>query len=153
MPEPLEIPRGFLGRPPGALPGFVPPSGDESLPEVRRLGAVRAGRLWLMQAVTGALLVVFLGIHLVAQHFLAPGGLRDYAAVVDYLRQPLALVAEVLLLVTVIVHAALGMRVTLVETIRRPVVVRRLSLVVALVGFAAIVYALWLTVIVIAGPG
>ena len=79
----LTRPTGrFLGRPDEAYPGYVPGPADEAGAGALRRTRNRAGRLWLIQAITGVLLVVFLGVHLVAQHLLVPGGLRDYAAVV-----------------------------------------------------------------------
>jgi succinate dehydrogenase hydrophobic anchor subunit len=142
--------RRFVGRPEHAYPGFVP---GDSLPDVRRDTARRtrsgASLLWLVQAVTGAFLLVFLGIHLVAQHLLAPGGLRDYAAVVAYLREPLALVAELGLLVSVIVHAAAGMRASLVDVLPNPAHLRVATIVIAVVGALAGGYAIWLTFAVI----
>jgi succinate dehydrogenase hydrophobic membrane anchor protein len=65
---------------------------------------------WLWQVVTGVGLVVLLGLHMVANHFIAKGGLRDYAAVVAYLRNPIIVVLEVLFLVCVTTHAVLGVR-------------------------------------------
>lgn len=56
------------------------------------------------------LLVVLGSVHMVAQHFTAPGGLRTYDQVVSYLRQPAAFVIETAFLVVVIVHALLGAR-------------------------------------------
>ena len=66
--------RRFLGRPDEAYPGFVP---DEAAPadagtRPRQRSRSAASRLWLIQALTGAFLIAFLGVHLVAQHFLAP---------------------------------------------------------------------------------
>ena len=150
---PPAAPR-FVGRPEHAYPGFVP---GDTLPDVpsetgrRPLPRARSGasRLWLVQAVTGAFLLVFLGIHLVAQHLLAPGGLRDYEAVVAYLREPVALAAELGLLVSVIVHACAGMRASLIDVLPNPVHLRIASAVVALVGALAGGYAIWLTFLVI----
>jgi len=65
---------------------------------------------WLWQVFTGVGLVVLLGLHMVANHFIAKGGLRDYAAVVAYLRNPIILVLEILFLVCVTTHALLGVR-------------------------------------------
>ena len=140
--------RRFLGRPDEAYPGFVP---DEPA-RPRAFGRTRSGasRLWLVQALTGALLLLFLGVHLVAQHLLAPGGLRDYAAVVAYLREPLALVAELGLLVSVIVHACAGMRASLVDMLPNAAHLRIASIGIALIGLLAAGYAIWLTFSVIA---
>src|ERR1700758_5834943 len=65
---------------------------------------------WLWQVVTGVGLVALLGLHMVANHFIAKGGLRDYAAVVAYLRNPIILLLEILFLVCVTTHALLGVR-------------------------------------------
>jgi succinate dehydrogenase hydrophobic anchor subunit len=133
----------FLGRPDEAYPGYVP----GPVPGPRRAGTgSRASRLWLIQALTGAALIVLLCVHLVAQHLLAPDGLRDYAAVVDYFRHPLALVAEIGLVIAVIVHACLGTRAALVDMIPGEVALRRASIAIGVVGVLATAYALWLTV-------
>jgi succinate dehydrogenase hydrophobic anchor subunit len=65
---------------------------------------------WIWQVATGIGLVVLLGLHMIANHFIAKGGLRDYAAVVVYLRNPIILLLEVLFLVCVTTHALLGVR-------------------------------------------
>src|SRR6266536_4796032 len=48
-------------------------------------------------------------------HFIAKGGLRDFADVVAYLRNPIILVLEVLFLVVVATHAMLGVRAILTD--------------------------------------
>lgn len=70
---------------------------------------------WLWQVVTGVGLVVLLGLHMIANHFVAKGGLRDYAAVVAYLRNPIILVLEILFLICVTTHALLGVRAILLD--------------------------------------
>jgi succinate dehydrogenase hydrophobic anchor subunit len=150
--------RRFLGRPDQAYPGFVPggttpadrPDADaRARPRPRSRSA--ASRLWLIQALTGTFLIAFLGVHLVAQHFLAPGGLRDYEAVVAYLREPLALAAELGLLLSVIVHACVGMRSAMVDVVSDGTRLRLASVAIGAVGTLVAVYALWVTVSVIAG--
>lgn len=145
--------RRFLGRPDQAYPGFVPdgaaPADARTRPRPRSRSA--ASRLWLIQALTGAFLIVFLGIHLIAQHLLAPGGLRDYEAVVAYLREPLALVAELGLLLSVIVHACVGMRSSLVDVVSDGARLRIASVAIGTAGTFAAVYAIWVTVSVISG--
>jgi len=144
-----QSPRPFLGRPRTAYPGYVPPP-IAGAPAASRQRS-RAGRLWLVQALTGAALVVALGVHLVAQHFLAPGGLRDYANVVDYLRQPLAAVIEVMLLGSVVVHACLGLRSSLVDVLGEAAL-RRVSMGLAFAGIVAIGYGLWLISALLTAP-
>ena len=70
---------------------------------------------WLWQAITGIGLVVLLGLHMVANHFIARGGLRDYAAVAAYLRNPIILGLEILFLVCVTTHALLVVRAILLD--------------------------------------
>ena len=67
MSEQVQPGRRFLGRPDAVEPGYVPPASDTS-PRlgVRAGGRSRAGRLWLLQALTGAMLVGVLAVHLVA---------------------------------------------------------------------------------------
>ena len=135
--------RRFLGRPEGVEPGYVPEPHERPAVEVQP--RVRAGRLWMIQASAGGLLVVFLGVHLVAQHLLVPGGLRSFADVTAYLRQPLAFAAEIGLLLSVLVHAGLGVRATLVDVVRDPRWLTRIGWLIAAVAAAIFVYAMWLT--------
>lgn len=136
-------PRRFAGRPmadsQAATPGLV-----EGLSRVSAT-RVRAGRLWLVQVVTGGALVGFLGLHLVAQHFLAPSGLRDFSSVVDYLRQPVAILSELGLVVSVVVHASLGIRTFFVELVHGLRVRRLATILIALLATGIVLYAVWLT--------
>ena len=140
--------RRFAGRPAGAIPGYVP-NGD--VPTDVRRAPSRAGSLWLVKAVSGVLLIVFLGTHLVAQHFLVEGGLRDYAAVVAYLRHPVALIAELGLLASVVVHAALGVRAVLVDMLPSELALRRATWVIGVVSVVSLVYGIGLTLVVLGG--
>lgn len=140
--------RRFAGRPDGAATGYVP---GQTIPTDDRRASSRAGSLWLIKAVTGVLLIVFLGIHLVAQHFLVEGGLRDYTAVVAYLRHPVALIAELGLLGSVTVHAALGVRAVLVDLLPGERALRRATWVIGLGAVACVVYGIGLTVLVLRG--
>lgn len=75
----------------------------------------KATSSWLWQMITGVGLLLLLGFHLVVQHFIVKGGLRDFADVLTYLRNPLVLVLEVLFLVCVATHAMLGVRAILLD--------------------------------------
>ena len=149
MTRPTAPARQFSGRPDDVPPGFVPLGDLPSFDTTRT--TTRAGTLWLAKAVSGVLLVGFLGLHLVAQHFLVEGGLRTYADVVAYLRQPLALAAEIGLLASVIVHAALGVRAILVEMLPSDRALRRASWVVGVIAVAGFAYGIGLTLLVVAG--
>jgi succinate dehydrogenase cytochrome b556 subunit len=89
------------------------------LEEVRQPSPTQRGRggttVWILQVVSGALLVVLLGVHIVTQHFVVKGGLRDYAQVVSYLSNPVVLAVESLFVVVLIWHAMLGLRAVLLD--------------------------------------
>ena len=81
-------------------------------PTQRRRGGTTA---WILQVVSGVLLVVLLGLHIVTQHFVVKGGLRDYAQVVSYLSNSVVLAVESLFVVVLIWHAMLGLRAVLLD--------------------------------------
>src|SRR5512142_95478 len=75
-----------------------------------RMSTDRSRWLWMWQAVSGIALIGLVGLHWVAQHYLAAGGLRTYAEVVAYLRLPIALALELAFLAVVTGHALVGVR-------------------------------------------
>ena len=109
----------------------------------------KASSGWLWQVFTGVGLVLLLGLHFIANHFIAKGGLRDFADVVSYLRNPIILVLEVLFLVVVTVHAMLGVRAIVMDFGLSDRVEKRLSQALTVVGVLTVAYGLWLTWIII----
>lgn len=65
---------------------------------------------WGWQAITGILVVALLTLHMVANHFVVQGGLRDYQEVIDYITNPIILPLEALFMVVVSWHGLLGLR-------------------------------------------
>jgi succinate dehydrogenase hydrophobic anchor subunit len=100
---------------------------------------------WLWQVFTGIGLVILLGLHFIANHFIAKGGLRDFADVVAYLRNPIILLLEVLFLVCVTSHALLGVRAILVDLGLSERAEKRVSQALALLGVLTVAYGLWVT--------
>lgn len=105
----------------------------------------KASVSWLWQVMTGIGLLILLGFHLIAQHFIVKGGLRDFADVVTYLRNPVVLVFEVLFLICVATHAMLGVRAILLDFGFSERVERRVSQVLTGVGIATVAYGLLIT--------
>jgi succinate dehydrogenase / fumarate reductase membrane anchor subunit len=105
----------------------------------------RSGWAWFWQAVTGLALLFLVGLHMVAQHFVAQGGLRDYQQVVAYLSNPLIVVTEIAFLVSVTTHAMLGVRAILFDLGLSESAERRVTYACALVGVAIVLYGFWLT--------
>jgi succinate dehydrogenase hydrophobic anchor subunit len=109
----------------------------------------KASSVWLWQVVSGVDLVMLLGIHLVANHFIARGGLRNFADVVVYLSNPLFLVFELLFLAFVTTHALLGVRAILMDFGISERAEKRLSQALTVVGVLTVGYGLWLTWVII----
>ena len=101
--------------------------------------------LWLGQAVSGVLLVVLAGVHWIVQHYLAASGLRTYAEIIAYLRQPVALLLEITFLVVVTVHALLGVRAIIADLGRAAKLQRGIDACLWLAGIATVSYGIQLT--------
>ena len=104
---------------------------------------------WLWQAFTGVALVLLLGLHFVANHFIAQGGLRNFSDVVSYLHNPIILVLEVSFLVVVTSHALLGVRAILLDFGLSDHAAQFASRVLTAVGMLTVGYGLWLTWVII----
>ncbi len=118
------------------------------LEEVRQPSPSQRGRggttAWILQVVSGVLLVVLLGAHIVTQHFVVKGGLRDYAQVVSYLSNPFVLVVESLFVVVLIWHAMLGLRAVLLDFGFGRRGQARITYGVTLLGALTAAYSFWL---------
>jgi len=118
------------------------------LKEVRQPSPSQRGRggttAWILQVVSGVLLVVLLGVHIVTQHFVVKGGLRDYAQVVSYLSNPVVLAVESLFVVVLIWHAMLGLRAVLLDFGFGPRGQARITYGVTLLGALTAAYSFWL---------
>jgi succinate dehydrogenase hydrophobic anchor subunit len=104
----------------------------------------RSARAWWWTAGTGAALLVLLTAHMVANHFVvdAVGGLRSYHQVLDYIANPLILTIEGLLLVTVTIHALLGVRSVLLDLDPGPRARRLVAPALCLLGSLTVAYGL-----------
>lgn len=100
---------------------------------------------WLWQVITGIALVFLLGLHIIANHFIVRGGLRTFADVLAYLRNPVFLVLEALFLVVVASHAMLGIRAILLDFGPSARVEKLLSRTLTVAGVLTVGYGLWLT--------
>lgn len=110
----------------------------------------RAGWGWLSQAISGLLLVGLLGLHWVAQHYLASGGLRSFSEVVAYLRNPLALLLELSFLAIVTYHALTGVRAILLDLGPGKRLMQVLDFALFFVSLATVLYGIQLVVDIMA---
>ena len=99
---------------------------------------------WTAQVISGMLLLVLLTVHMVAQHFLVQGGLRGYAQVVAWIRNPVVFATEALLLVAVTWHAIAGVHAVMLDFGLRGRTERIVARILGDLMVATILYGLWL---------
>ncbi len=109
----------------------------------------RAGAVWLVQAFSGLLLVALLFLHMIAHHFVVEGGLRNYQQVVEYVSNPAIFVTTIVFLIVATVHALLGLRAIIIDLGPAPRTLRVVNWAFAIFGAAAIVYGIWLELVII----
>jgi len=100
---------------------------------------------WIFQAITGVLLIVLAGLHMIAQHFVAKEGLRNFEEARSYLANPVILPLEVGFLVVVTVHALLGVRAVLFDLGLSDATEKRITQAFWVIGSLTIAYGLWMT--------
>jgi succinate dehydrogenase hydrophobic anchor subunit len=100
---------------------------------------------WVLQAVTGMLVLVLVTLHMIANHFVVKNGLRDFADVVAYMSNPVVVVLEVVFLVAVTWHGLLGLRAVLFDFGFSPKVESLITRVLSGLGVVIVAYGLWLT--------
>ena len=106
----------------------------------------RAGALWLVQAISGLLLVLLLLLHIIAHHFVVEGGLRTFQDVIAYISNPVIFLMEVVFLTVVTVHAMLGLRAIVLDLSPGKRALQIADITLGVVGAGALVYGIWLAV-------
>ncbi len=105
---------------------------------------------WILQAITGVLVIVLVGVHMIFQHFVAVGGLRTYQDVVAYIKTPFFLGWESVFLIIVTWHALLGVRSIILDFGPRRSIEIWINRALVLIGLSTIAYGMWLTLTIIA---
>lgn len=105
---------------------------------------------WILQAFTGVMLVVLLGLHMVVQHFVVAGGLRNYQQVVEYLSNPFVFLLEIAFLIIVTWHALLGVRAVILDLGLKPTAERRVTATMWIIGVLTVAYGIWLSATIVA---
>ncbi len=105
---------------------------------------------WILQAFTGIMLVVLLGLHMVVQHFVVAGGLRNYQQVVQYIANPFVFLLEIAFLIIVTWHALLGVRAVILDLGLKPASERKVTAVLSIVGVIVVAYGIWLSATIVA---
>jgi succinate dehydrogenase hydrophobic anchor subunit len=106
----------------------------------------RSGSLWLVQAFSGLLLVLILGLHMVAHHFIVDGGLRNYQQVLEYVANPAIFITEMIFVVVATVHALLGVKAIYTDLRPGRGSSRAVNWVLGIIGVVTIIYGVWLAI-------
>lgn len=104
------------------------------------------GWLWLLKIVAGLSLVVFLTIHFLVNHWLAPEGLLSYADVIRFYSHPIVPIIETGFLIFAVTHSFLGVRSIILDLNPSPRVMRVINSILMVAGSAAIIYGVWLII-------
>ena len=102
--------------------------------------------LWLIKIVTGPLLLLVLGLHLVVNHYLGStsSGLMTYDDIIRYFQNPVIVAIEILFLVTVVTHSLIGFHGILLDTHPSRKVLMLFTGLHVVIGVAAVGYGIWL---------
>lgn len=106
----------------------------------------RSGSLWLVQAFSGLVLVILLGTHMIAHHYIVEGGLRDYQQVLDYVSNPVIFTLEILFVILGVTHGLLGIRAIVSDMRPSAGTLRAVNWALAVLGIIAITYGIYLAV-------
>jgi succinate dehydrogenase / fumarate reductase membrane anchor subunit len=115
------------------------------------ISAPRSGEntwLWLLKIITGPLLLILLGIHLVVNHFVGETGLLTYADIVAYYQNPIIPIMEVCFLIAVVTHSLSGLRGVILDLNPSRNVLKVIDVVLVIFGVAVVIYGTWLALVI-----
>ncbi len=102
--------------------------------------------LWAVKQTTGVLVFVLIIVHLIVNHFVAPGGLLSYQDVIRYLSNPGIAAMEITFLIVVTFHAILGLRSVILDLKPSNKAISIIDKVFIIIGIGAILYGIGLTI-------
>ncbi len=104
--------------------------------------------LWTIKILGGLLIIVFLGIHFIINHLVAPEGLLNYEQVLNYYQNPLIPLMEIVFLVFVIGHSLLGLRSIILDLNPTARLLKILDILFIIIGGVGIIYGTWLALFI-----
>jgi succinate dehydrogenase / fumarate reductase membrane anchor subunit len=105
--------------------------------------------LWLAKIITGLLIIVLIGIHLVVNHFVAAGGLLTYADVVRYYQNPIIPIMEISFLIFVVSHSLIGLRSVILDLKPSQGALTAINWLLTIIGVVSVVYGIWLVQVIV----
>jgi len=106
--------------------------------------------IWLLKILTGPLLFVLLGIHLIVNHLVGKEGVLRYAEVISYYNNPVIPLMEIIFLATVVTHSLTGLRSIILDLKPSRSILQILDLLFLLAGISAFLYGTRLIMIIAA---
>lgn len=104
--------------------------------------------LWMLKQLSGVMVFVLIIVHLIVNHFVAPGGLLSYQDVVNYFANPAIAVMEITFLIVVTAHSLMGVRSVVLDFNPPDKAIAILDKVFIIVGIAAVIYGIVLTLVI-----
>ena len=117
----------------------------------QNISAPRSGEntwLWLIKIITGPLLLILLGIHLVVNHFIGETGLLTYADVVAYYQNPIIPIMEICFLIAVVTHSLSGLRGIILDLKPSRNILKVIDVILVIFGVAVVIYGTWLALVI-----
>jgi succinate dehydrogenase hydrophobic anchor subunit len=105
-----------------------------------------SGISWLVQIVSGLVLILLLALHMIAHHFVVEGGLRTYQDVLDYISNPLVFALELIFIIVVTPHAMLGLHGILMDLGPSQQARTTITWIIRLITVVVIGYGIWLAI-------
>jgi len=105
--------------------------------------------LWFYKAISGALIVIILFIHLIVNHLAAPQGLLSYTDVLKYYQHPIIPMMEILFVIFAVSHSLIGLRGIILDLKPTRAVLNGINWLFNTVGAAAISYGIWLILTIV----
>lgn len=105
-----------------------------------------SGFYWLVQIISGLLLILLLALHMVAHHFVVEGGLRTYQDVLDFISNPVVFILEVLFIIIVAPHAMLGLHGILLDLGPGDRAKATITWLIRILTIVVIGYGIWLAI-------
>ena len=103
--------------------------------------------IWIIKILSGIMIILFLGIHLIVNHLVVPEGLLSYAEIIRYFSNPLIFVMEITFLIIVVTHSLIGLRSIILDLNFSQKYQSLIDRILVLAGIISVAYGAWLALI------
>jgi succinate dehydrogenase hydrophobic anchor subunit len=102
--------------------------------------------VWLIKIATGPLLVLVIGLHFAANHYMGSlsSGLMTYDDIIAYYQNPIIPTIEIVFLATVVTHSLIGLRGIILDMNPSRNVLKVVTWLLVILGVFSVGYGVWL---------